>query len=248
VCAKHQKSSAKSKKCNELESSTYITFKDDLFEISSIIKKEFRDSIEHNRKFTFNFSVKRPIEKILSKTASWNGKHAAPCFVSTGSFDLNKNSSYCSDREMPHNNHFFTNSSFKSGGGHQFEINVQQKRHFKTFRAVIAEHQRNPTLLSRLKEAYNQPAGSTGKRLDSLNPTAAAAGGGQATKQTIQHESLSKLLNQFDSNLTPEQKQQLKVAFAEGYLAANHPENAEKGGRAIKYLKVSDTLKNGHDP
>lgn len=57
--------------------------------------------------------------------------------------------------------------------------------------------------------------------------------------QTIQNESLSKLLNQTDvSNLTSEQKQQLKVAFAEGYLAANSPENAKKNSRAMKFLKV----------
>jgi len=82
--------------------------------------------------------------------------------------------------------------------------------------------------LSRLKEAYNQPGG--GKIIDAavLNP------------QSVQNESLSKLLNQTDlQNLTPQQKQQLKIAFAEGYLAATHPDNAQKGGRAMKYLKVS---------
>lgn len=120
----------------------------------------------------------------------------------------------------------------------RFEIsffNSQQTRTFKTYRAVIAENHRNPTILSRLKEAYNQPSGNGGgasKRLDNLNQS------GTQTKQTIQHESLSKLLSQFESNLSTEQKQQLKVAFAEGYLAAAHPENTEKGGRAIKYLKV----------
>lgn len=98
---------------------------------------------------------------------------------------------------------------------------------------MIAENQRNPTILSRLKEAYNQPSSSGGvKRHDTLNQSS-------QTKQTIQHESLSKLLNQVDTNLTTEQKHQLKLAFAEGYLAANHPESTEKGGKAMKYLKVS---------
>lgn len=86
---------------------------------------------------------------------------------------------------------------------------------------------RNPTILSRLKEAYNQPGGK--------HPMVVA----QAA-QNLQNESLTKLLNQSDvNNLTPEQKQHLKIAFAEGYLAANHPENAQKGGRAMKYLRVS---------
>jgi ATP-dependent metalloprotease len=61
--------------------------------------------------------------------------------------------------------------------------------------------------------------------------------------QTLQNESLTKLLNSTDaSNLTPEQKQQMKVAFAEGYLAANHPENVKKDGRAMRYLRVFQQL------
>lgn len=62
------------------------------------------------------------------------------------------------------------------------------------------------------------------------------------TKTTMQHESLHKLVNQLGSNLTPEQKQQLKVAFAEGYLAASHTDNVEKGGKAIKFLKIVQQL------
>ncbi|KAG5681889.1 hypothetical protein PVAND_011296 [Polypedilum vanderplanki] len=234
VC-KHQKATGKTKRINDLETSTYITFKDDLFEI---IKKEFKDSIEHNRKLTFNLSLKSSIENLFCKSAPIlsNAKNAP--FISTGSFDMNKNTTYCSDRELPHQKFFKTNFFTKSNN---FEFNLQQKRYFKTFRAVIAENQRNPTLLSRLKEAYNQPAGAA-KRIDSFNQT--STGGTQSTtKQTIQHESLSKLLSQYESSLTPEQKQQLKVAFAEGYLAASHPENAEKkGGRAIKYLKIVQQL------
>lgn len=97
---------------------------------------------------------------------------------------------------------------------------------------MISEHQRNPTFLSRLKESYNQPGLASGKI--QLDPTMVPP-----TAQTLQNESLSKLLNQTDiNNLTVEQKQQLKIAFAEGYLAASHPENAQKGSRAMKYLKV----------
>lgn len=97
---------------------------------------------------------------------------------------------------------------------------------------MISDNQRNPTILSRLKEAYNQPGGA-GKPPLSHTPSA----------QTLQNESLSKLLNQADvSHLSPEQKQQLKVAFAEGYLAANHPDNEKKGGRAMKFLKVFQQL------
>ena len=79
-----------------------------------------------------------------------------------------------------------------------------------------------------MKDAYNQPGGG------GRNPVVA-----NQAAQTIQDESLTKLLNQADmNNLTTEQKQQLKVAFAEGYLAATHPSNAQKDGKFMKYLKV----------
>lgn len=106
-----------------------------------------------------------------------------------------------------------------------------QIRTFKTYRSLISDNQRNPTILSRLKEAYNQPGGKT-------NPLVVAQ-----TAQTLQNESLTKLLNSTDiDNLTPEQKQQLKVAFAEGYLAGNNPDNTKKDGRAMKYLRVFQQL------
>lgn len=39
------------------------------------------------------------------------------------------------------------------------------------------------------------------------------------------------------------QKQQIKVAFAEGYLAGSNPEHGgQKGGRAMRYLKVHSDL------
>lgn len=100
-----------------------------------------------------------------------------------------------------------------------------QVRTFKTYRSIISENQRTPTILSRLKEAYNQP--NSMKKL----PTSTTQSG-QAS------ESLAKLLNSADiNNLSDEQKQQLKVAFAEGYLAANNPDT-QKGGKTMKYLKV----------
>lgn len=108
-----------------------------------------------------------------------------------------------------------------------------QTRSFKTYRSLITDGQRNPTILSRLKEAYNQPGGGGVK----------TTLGGAQSAQTLENESLMKLLSQTDiNNITPEQKQQLKIAFAEGYLAANHPDNAKKDGRAMKYLKVFQQL------
>lgn len=42
-----------------------------------------------------------------------------------------------------------------------------------------------------------------------------------------------------DASVAPDdQKNRLKVAFAEGYLAGNNPEGGAKGSRTMKYLKV----------
>ena len=47
------------------------------------------------------------------------------------------------------------------------------------------------------------------------------------------------MLSQVDAAKAPEEhKNILKVAFAEGYLAANSSEGGQKGGRTMKYLKV----------
>lgn len=226
-CTRHQNSAEnKTKKINHVEKSTYITCKSDLLEI---ISKEFRDSIEYNRNFTFNIDLNKSSTSFTkSSTVAWK----PTTYLSTGSFETNKNISYCSDKQQ---NNYFTNGSLKKMNIVDINFLSLQKRSFKTYRALIAENHRNPTILSRLKEAYNQPSSSGAKRLDALNQTS-------QTKQTVQHESLSKLLNQFDTNLTTEQKHQLKLAFAEGYLAASQPENSEKGGKAIKYLKIVQQL------
>ncbi|KAL7033786.1 hypothetical protein ACKWTF_007720 [Chironomus riparius] len=226
-CIKQQNASEyKPRKNNQIKESTYITCKSDLLEI---ITKEFRDSIEYNRNFTFNVDLSRS-NKSLNKSSSVAWKPAQ--YVSTGSFETNKNISYCSDRQQ---SNYFTNGSLKKINRFDFTLFNLQTRSFKTYRALIAENHRNPTILSRLKEAYNQPASSGVKRHDTINQTS-------QTKQTIQHESLAKLLNQVETNLTTEQKHQLKLAFAEGYLAANHPESSEKGGKAMKYLKIIQQL------
>lgn len=150
--------------------------------------------------------------------------------MSSGSFSTNKNNSYCSDKDNAKHRGYFANSTLQKIT--RYDINFQQTRSFKTYRSLISESQRNPTILSRLKEAYNVPAGTASKKMESPG----------STKSPIQHESFHKLVNQLGSNLTAEQKQQLKVAFAEGYLAASHTDNVEKGGKAMKFLKIVQQL------
>lgn len=194
-----------------------------------VLRNEFKESAEHKRKFSFDIKFNSPLDKIQIKTSSfWIPSN---CFVSSGSFNIDKNSPAFSQNQQQQL-HYFANGGLNKVN--RLEVSLfssQQTRSFKTYRSLISDSQRNPTILSRLKEAYNQPGGKN-------NPIV-----GAQSAQTLQNESLSKLLSQTDvNNLTPEQKQQLKIAFAEGYLAANHPDNAKKDGRAMKYLKVFQQL------
>lgn len=52
-------------------------------------------------------------------------------------------------------------------------------------------------------------------------------------------ETFARILTQADTSKAPEeQKNILKLAFAEGYLAANGSEGGKKDGKGMKYLKV----------
>ena len=119
-------------------------------------------------------------------------------------------------------------SFFIQNNGH----NYIQNRGFKTVRSISAEMKRNPGMMTRIKDALGAP-----------NPQSPSVkfDPGVATNTSIaaQNESLTKLLQQAEeSNLPVDQRQRLKIAFAEGYLTANHPDNMHKQGRALKYLKV----------
>lgn len=232
VCTKREKSSAVGK------------LKKDIVEI---LKNEFKQSIsDKSKKFTFSlkFNNCSPLDRILITTSSvWN---VDTSFVSANSFNLNKNSAVCNDRQSSSQHHYLNDGLV---GGlrktNRLEINFlssqklqqqQQRRTFKTHRSVIAENKRNPSISSRWKDAFNQQSSTTneldmeGRKFESQTTSGNA--------RNAQHESLSKLLNQIETNLTPEQKQQLKVSFAEGYLAASHAEKTQKESRTLKYLRV----------
>lgn len=225
VSIRRDKSNIKSKKNDEIEklSSSLASMRDDLV---SVLKNEFKDSATHKRNFSFDISFSNPIDKILIKTSTvWSPSN---CYIMS-SFNDDKRSSAFTDNKK----HYFANGGLKKVN--RLEVIFQQTRSFKTYRSLISDNQRNPTILSRLKDAYSQqPAVGKGEKNSIVL--------GQ-TAQTTQNDSLNKLLNHPDlDNLSPEQKQQLKVAFAEGYLAANHPDNTKKDGRAIKYLKFFQQL------
>ncbi|XP_017078981.1 ATP-dependent zinc metalloprotease YME1L isoform X2 [Drosophila eugracilis] len=102
----------------------------------------------------------------------------------------------------------------------------QQLKHirgFKTDRSIEAEQKRNPTMTSRLKNALaNSP-----QRLDG--------------DTSFQAEKFRRLLAKSDDH-GYNNAENLKIAFAEGYLAAANSEDSPKSGKTMKYLKTLQTL------
>lgn len=97
-----------------------------------------------------------------------------------------------------------------------------QLRGFKTDRSVKAELQRNPHLVTRIKNAFGL---SSQNQQDPLKTPTSPANA----------EKLKQLLGNGES-LSESEKQKIKIAFAEGYLLGNNSSN--KMGRTQKYFKV----------
>ncbi|XP_065367397.1 ATP-dependent zinc metalloprotease YME1L isoform X2 [Calliphora vicina] len=93
-------------------------------------------------------------------------------------------------------------------------------RSFKTDRSIAAEVRRNPTVASRLRTAFS----GNPQKLDS--------------ELTNSSETLKKLLEKSsESGTGKSQENTIKIAFAEGYLAAANSEDHPKSGKTMKYLK-----------
>lgn len=99
-------------------------------------------------------------------------------------------------------------------------------RTFKTDRSIAAELRRNPTMSSRLRTAFS----GNPQKIDSELPNSS--------------ETLKKLIKKSSESGVPEKSQEnnIKIAFAEGYLAAANSEDHPKSGKTMKYLKVFQQL------
>ncbi|XP_052863848.1 ATP-dependent zinc metalloprotease YME1L isoform X2 [Anopheles cruzii] len=119
---------------------------------------------------------------------------------------------------------------------HHTSGSYAQQRGFKTVRSVSAEMKRNPALYTRMKDALaTPPAAQISHKYD---PVAYSA---HTISPQAHGEPLSKLLEN-DPSLSDEQRQRLKIAFAEGYLTASHPDQQNRSSKAMKYLKFFQQL------
>ncbi|CAG9573608.1 unnamed protein product [Danaus chrysippus] len=156
-------------------------------------------------------------------------------FVSTDSFEKNKNGWVTTPTitvDLRHKNtklsltDNFVGLLTKSIRDNCFNYNVQV-RGFKTERGIHADLKRNPNIFNRLRKSFGLHVSDTSDNKANLGPDVAPR--------------LEKLLNEDSTNLTHQQKDKIKIAFAEGYLAGSHPDNA-RGTKASKYLKLVQQL------
>lgn len=112
-----------------------------------------------------------------------------------------------------------------------------QQRGFKTVRSVSAEQKRNPGLFTRVKDSLAAPAPQISHKYEPVPFNA------QTISPQQYSEPFNKLLSDInDPTIADDQKQRLKIAFAEGYLTATHPDHANRSGKAMRYLKVLQQL------
>lgn len=97
-----------------------------------------------------------------------------------------------------------------------------QTRGFKTDRSIKAEVQRNPTLASRVKAAFGFHA------TDPLESKV-------TSNATSNSERMKNILGSDDPTITENEKQRIKIAFAEGYLLGN---TNPRTGKATKYFRL----------
>ncbi|CAD0251388.1 unnamed protein product [Spodoptera exigua] len=151
--------------------------------------------------------------------------------VSADTFDKNKNGWSQLPTVTVHlskkNTRFSFTDNFasllaRSLEGNTFQYAVQV-RGFKTERAINADLKRNPNLINRLRLGSQDP-------IEKQNPPCPEVA-----------PRLEKLLNEDSAHLTHQQKDKIKIAFAEGYLAGSHPDNV-RGTKASKYLKLVQQL------
>ncbi|KAH8371129.1 hypothetical protein KR093_006295, partial [Drosophila rubida] len=101
---------------------------------------------------------------------------------------------------------------------------IKQLRGFKTDRSIEAEQKRNPTMSTRLKSAFQ---GAPQKPEGDFQ---------------IQADKLKKLIEKSGEGGSAQNAENIKIAFAEGYLAASNAEDSQKSGKTMKYLKFLQTL------
>ncbi|XP_053962107.1 ATP-dependent zinc metalloprotease YME1L isoform X1 [Anastrepha ludens] len=195
---------------------------DVLSDLSQLINKcprNVRRIIEHNASSQAFFNPLR-INDILSRTKATITAKGISVSVDVG-LPMRKRAKHLIGITFsacgPKNSHLLSPLI-----GQQIELS----RHFKTDRSIAAEMKRNPTIFSRLKTAFG--------------------GHPQKLETDISHaqaDTIKKLLQKSgEQGQKKNEVDNIKIAFAEGYLAAANSDESPKSGKTMKYLKVFQQL------
>lgn len=195
----------------------------------TLFPDRFNEAVKKFELLPIASSCQIPIEKMLSlhnveiilRNENFNPWHVN--YTARESFDESR----CA--EIKPNITQFASMVVTGLGSNYQGFSLNQRRGFKTERTVEAGLRRNPTVSSRIKDIFSSSSSSSNK-LDSIL---------LANHSVVQqNENLNKLIQSKSGELTIDQKEKVKIAFAEGYLAGTHSENAQKPGKAMKYFKV----------
>lgn len=226
---------------------TFTNLKSDL---TAYFTRQFKESIQQGRSFTI------AADEVLGK--NWLAQvkvltSSLPQTVKMGTGTSNWNVSYKSGESFRDNKAMMSSQPFNLSRGllrsSCTSVYADQIRAFKTYRSTGQERKRNPGLGSRLQGMLGQPSSSTISSKEFTYQIAPSTTGGQVDSAAVlgtqlgsKNEYLNRILNSSESELSEEQKNKIKIAFAEGYLAASHPDSAHKSGRAFKYLRLLQQL------
>lgn len=133
--------------------------------------------------------------------------------------------SYVSGHSFLHNKTGLHSDHVDPSSSPLFDSHIQI-RSFKTDRSVSSEYIRNPGLFSRFKRSL----GLELKSVDKASPLGASL----STTEIFDAQKLKNMIED-NANLSTEDKQRLKVAFAEGYLAGH---NVKPPGTKSVFQKV----------
>lgn len=220
-------------------------------DLTAFFTRQFKEAVQRGQPFTIaeeNILGARWIAQVKTLTGTVASTAAVPKKTSTVGVH-NWNVSYASEASFRENKASALSLPRNLLRSNCSSIFADQIRTFKTHRNVGAESKRNPGLGSRLQGMLGQSSSSTVSSKEftyQIAPTPGSAGSVDTAVLGSQlgskNEYLNRILNSNDTNLTEDQKNKVKIAFAEGYLAASHPDNVHKSGRAFKYLKLLQQL------
>jgi len=178
---------------------------------SGLLKSRNSSSSETELSLENHSQVYNLLRDLPKKDIAWLSKQISPVFK-----QIKENKSSFFESHVSGNTFLENKRGYPENVRTRLFTFCSQKRHFKTFRSDI--NVQGPSVADRLKNKLKSRNDALGSILDISSKRG---------------DKLKGLLS--ESNLQPEEQSRMKVAFAEGYLAADPKKNESKAFRALKF-------------